>query len=280
MDFNITMDDLPLVERDRVLAVYAACKRIREASVCRGNKMRAIGEAAALCGISAVSMRRWYDIWSAANEDPLSLVDRRYRKMQARSRVTLSKFLAYWHGLCAKCQRNGGIPTARQHLLKTWTERRDTIPGYEDWPGWPRVPSGWSLRNLQRLAPQSLETVALKQGIRAAAPQLAQVLATREGLWLGSHFLFDDVWLDLMALSGRDKGQPLQLGVLEYLTGKRVAWGQKIRRRDEETGRMIHLNQRDMRCILALWGATVGYSPRGTTLVVENGTAAISKELE
>ena len=25
---NITMDDLPLVERDRVLAIYAACKRI------------------------------------------------------------------------------------------------------------------------------------------------------------------------------------------------------------------------------------------------------------
>ena len=43
---------------------------------------------------------------------------------------------------------------------------------------------------------------------------------------------------------------------------------------------MIHLNQRDMRSILALWGATVGYSPKGTTLVVENGTAAISKELE
>lgn len=74
-------------------------------------------------------------------------------------------------------------------------------------PGWPRIPEGWSLRNLQRLAPQSLETVALKQGIRAAAPQLAQVLATREGLWLGSHFMFDDVWLDLLVLAGRDKGQ-------------------------------------------------------------------------
>ena len=94
------------------------------------------------------------------------------------------------------------------------------------------------------------------------------------------HFLFDDVWLDLQVLSGRDKGQPLQLGVLEYLTGKRVAWGQKIRRRDEETGKMIHLNKRDMRSILALWGATIGYSPRGTTLVVENGTAAIDKEME
>lgn len=280
MDFNITMDDLPLVERDRVLALYAACKRIREASACYGGQQEAIRDAAALCGISPVTMRRWYDIWRNSDDNPLSLVDRRYRKIQARSRVTLSKFLAYWHGLCTRCQRNGGIPTARQLLLKTWTERRDTIPGYEDWPGWPRVPSGWSLRNLQRLAPQSLETVALKQGIRAAAPQLAQVLATREGLWLGSHFLFDDVWLDLMVLSGRDKGQPLQLGVLEYLTGKRVAWGQKIRRRDEETGKMIHLNQRDMRSILALWGATVGYSPKGTTLVVENGTAAISKELE
>ena len=254
MDFNITMDDLPLVERDRVLALYAACKRIREASACYGGQQDAIRDAAALCGISPVTMRRWYDIWRNNGDNPLSLVDRRYRKIQARSRVTLSKFLAYWHGLCTRCQRNGGIPTARQLLLKTWTERRDTIPGYEDWPGWPRVPSGWSLRNLQRLAPQSLETVALKQGIRAAAPQLAQVLATREGLWLGSHFLFDDVWLDLMVLSGRDKGQPLQLGVLEYLTGKRVAWGQKIRRRDEETGKMIHLNQRDMRSILALWG--------------------------
>lgn len=169
MDFNITMDDLPLVERDRVLAVYAACKRIREASACYGGQQGAIRDAAALCGISPVTMRRWYDIWRNSGGNPLSLVDRRYRKIQARSRVTLSKFLAYWHGLCAKCQRNGGIPTARQHLLKTWTERRDTIPGYEDWPGWPRVPSGWSLRNLQRLAPQSLETVALKQGIRAAA---------------------------------------------------------------------------------------------------------------
>ena len=33
---NITMDDLPLVERDRVLAIYAACKRIKEASACYG----------------------------------------------------------------------------------------------------------------------------------------------------------------------------------------------------------------------------------------------------
>ena len=277
---NHIMDNLPLLERDKALALYAACKRIKEASACRGLKMRAIDEAAALCGISAVSMRRWYEAWRAAGEDPLSLVDRRYRKQQARSRTTLPRFLADWHERCIQCQRKGGVPTAHLQLLQDWSQRRKTIPGYEDWPGWPRIPEGWSLRNLQRLAPQSLETVALKQGIRAAAPQLAQVLATREGLWLGSHFMFDDVWLDLLVLAGRDKGQPLQLGVLEYLTGKRVAWGQKIRRRDEETGKMIHLNQRDMRCILALWGATVGYSPRGTTLVVENGTAAISKELE
>lgn len=135
MDFNITMDDLPLVERDRVLTLYAACKRIREASACYGGQQEAIRDAAALCGISPVTMRRWYDIWRNNGDNPLSLVDRRYRKIQARSRVTLSKFLAYWHGLCTRCQRNGGIPTARQLLLKTWTERRDTIPGYEDWPG-------------------------------------------------------------------------------------------------------------------------------------------------
>lgn len=274
------MDNLPIDERDKAIALYAACMRIKEASAVYGAQRGAIRDAAALCGISAVSMRRWYDTWRAANEDPLSLVDRRYRKQQARSRTTLPRFIADWRERCIQCQRSGGVPTAYHNLLQDWSQRRKTIPGYEDWPEWPRIPEGWSLRNLQRLAPQSLETVALKQGIRAAAPQLAQVLATREGLWLGSHFLFDDVWLDLLVLSGRDKGQPLQLGVLEYLTGKRVAWGQKIRRRDEETGKMIHLNKRDMRSILALWGATVGYSPRGTTLVVENGTAAIDKELE
>lgn len=277
---NLTMDNLPIDERDKVIALYAACKRIKEASAVYGAQRGAIRDAAALCGISAVSMRRWYDTWRAANEDPLSLVDRRYRKQQARSRTTLPRFIADWHARCIECQRSGGVPTAYHQLLQDWSQRRKTIPGYEDWPGWPRIPAGWSLRNLQKLAPLSLEAVALKQGIRAAAPQLAQVLATREGLWLGSHFLFDDVWLDLLVLSGRDKGQPLQLGVLEYLTGKRVAWGQKIRRRDEETGKMIHLNKRDMRSILALWGATVGYSPQGTTLVVENGTAAIDKELE
>lgn len=86
---NITMDDLPLVERDRVLAIYAACKRIKEASACYGAQQGAIRDAAALCGISSVTMRRWYDIWRNSGDNPLSLVDRRYRKIQARSRVTL-----------------------------------------------------------------------------------------------------------------------------------------------------------------------------------------------
>ena len=97
---NHIMDNLPLLERDKALALYAACKRIKEASACRGLKMRAIDEAAALCGISAVSMRRWYEAWRAAGEDPLSLVDRRYRKQQARSRTTLPRFLADWHERC------------------------------------------------------------------------------------------------------------------------------------------------------------------------------------
>ena len=44
---NITMDDLPRVERDRVLAIYAACKRIKEASACYGAQQGAIRDAAA-----------------------------------------------------------------------------------------------------------------------------------------------------------------------------------------------------------------------------------------
>lgn len=277
---DIDMDDLPLSERDRILKLYEACQQILAESQRYGARQRAIRDAATLCNISPSAMRRWFDIWRANDGDPMALIDRRYRQAQNRSRTGLPRFITYWHGLCTQCQRYGGIPAARLQLLKNWTERAEIIPGYEDWEGWPLIPSGWSLRNLQRIAPDKLETIALKQGICAAAPQLAQVLATRAGLWLGSHFLFDDVWLDLYVLSGRDKGQPLQLGCLEYYTAKRVCWGQKIRCRNEETGKMIHLNQQDMRCLLALWGATIGYSPRGTTLVVENGTAAIPKEIE
>lgn len=78
-----------------------------------GGLQDAVREAAAMCGISVPSMYRWYYTWRDNAEDPLSLVDRRYRRIQGRSRTTLPKFLTYWHKLCSQCQRNGGVPTAR-----------------------------------------------------------------------------------------------------------------------------------------------------------------------
>ena len=47
-----------------------------------------------------------------------------------------------------------------------------------------------------------------------------------------------------------------------------------------QNGKMEHLKEADMRFLLACVLGTHGYSPRGTTLVVERGTAAIREDVE
>jgi hypothetical protein len=53
-----------------------------------------------------------------------------------------------------------------------------------------------------------------------------------------------------------------------------------MRVRTEHEGVMEGLKSADMRFLLAYVLGSVGYSPRGTTLIVEHGTAAIAKDLE
>lgn len=275
----LTMDMLPVDERIRISRMHNAFVVIAAAPY--GRQGEAFALASAELGISAKTLRRPYDRWIVAGRNPMVLVDRRITKVGIkRARVTQPEFVSAWQALCLECQRSGGVPTARRRLIDRWKSRSDVIPGYEDWPGWPAIPSGWSLDNLRRLAPRQLDSILIKQGVRAAASMLPQVLATRVGLWPGSHVMFDDVWLDLLVLAGSKIGRPLQLGCLDLFTGKRLCWGQKVRVKDEETGKNRQLNEADMRLILAMWGATIGFSRRGTTLVVENGTAAINADLE
>lgn len=278
----MSIDNLPAIKRQFAAKLLTACNRIAEASESgrRGAQKSAITIAARELGISETSLYRHYNNYVKSGKNPESLIDRRFAEQGTRSRVTSAAFVAFWQGLCIKYQRNGAIPSAYRELLKIWRTKSQVIPAYEDWDGWPKLPKGWSLKNLQRHAPSKLENTLLKQGIKTAAPMLAQVLATRAGCWPGSHFLFDDVWLDCIVNDGDRTGRPLQFGVLDRYTGKRICWGQKVRFKDPVTGKAEHLTEKDMRCIVAMWGATIGYSPRGTTLVVENATASISKELE
>lgn len=270
-----SLDSVPGPARDAVLAMQSAFRSVADS----GKTIDTLKAVADQLQIPLGTVRRKYYAWLHSGQDVMTLVDGRRLRTDRISdaRTHDPAFIAHWHEIYLRCQRNAGA--ARALLCRQWRSQSAPIPGYEDWDGWPNIPAGWSERNLRRIAPDAIARTTIRQGIRAAAPMLPQVFSTRAGLWPCSHVLFDDVWLDLYVLQGREIGIPLQLGCLDLYTGKRLCWGQRVRVKGPD-GRNIQLKDSDMRLILAQWAATIGYSKRGTTLVVENGTAAISAELE
>lgn len=194
-------------------------------------------------------------------------------------------------------ERPAGLSQHDQNLVKTYVERNqrksataikdlraDWLAGkvHTDTPldlatGYPR---GWSEANLMRHLPNRFELTAARIGRSAAAFERRLVYTTRAELWVGSHFLFDDIWHDLMVnnLDQRKVGRPLEFHGLDLFSANKFAWGCRVRQ--ENDGRMEGLKEEDMRFLLACVLGTHGYSERGTTLVVEHGTAAIRPDLE
>lgn len=196
---------------------------------------------------------------------------------------TPPEFLEFWKMLVEKNQRC--TAPAYRKLLIFWRERSpfkvgeteySHIPGYEGWPGWPNLPASWNKRTLYRKQPKKLELEAMRNGLGKARQKYGpKVLGTRVGLWHLSHIMFDDVKLDVKMHLAESKKLvvPLQLGALDLLSGNRFEYGMKpqLYRAD---GTKESLNEGDMRFLLCavLRG---GISARGTTMVVEHGTAAI-----
>jgi hypothetical protein len=197
-----------------------------------------------------------------------------------------AEFIRFWKMLVEGNQRK--TAPAYRLLIRLWRARQPftfqeveyaLIPGFEGWPGWPNIPSGWGGkgRNLYRHQPKKLDLTALRQGL-GKAQQLygPKVLSTRLGLWHLSHIMMDDVKLDLKAhiLDSQKLVVPLQLGALDLLSGCRFAYGMKpqLWRKD---GTREGLKEADMRFLLANMLLTHGISKRGTTFVIEHGTAAI-----
>ncbi|MBB5033138.1 hypothetical protein [Prosthecobacter vanneervenii] len=197
-----------------------------------------------------------------------------------------AEFISFWKRLVESYQRK--TAPAYRHLVRIWRahqpfelqdEKFTHVPGYAGWPGWPNLPAGWGGkgRNLYRHLPKKLELTALRQGLGAAQARFApKVLSTRVGLWHMSHVVMDDVKLDFKAhlVDSSKLVVPMQLGALDLLSGSRFAYGMKpqLYRAD---GTKAGINEGDMRFLLANILTTHGISQRGTTFVIEHGTAAI-----
>jgi hypothetical protein len=139
-----------------------------------------------------------------------------------------------------------------------------------------RMPRGWSLRNLGRYAPPKFELKSVRIGRTAAASERPLVYTTRKGLWVGSHYMFDDMWHDFFVNSFAENqaGRPLELFSHDLYSARKVRWGVRVRTRKDD-GTYNQLTEKMTRMILAATLHLDGYSPRGTKLVVEHGTAAI-----
>jgi hypothetical protein len=175
-----------------------------------------------------------------------------------------------------RCQRNSekGLDTLlddyRRGLVHTTTPVG--LRGY---------PLGWSKRNLRRALPSQYELKSVRIGRSAAAEHRPLVYSTRANLWVGSHFLFDDLWHDhfVNVLDTRQTGRPLEFHALDLCSACKFAWGIRVRT-ERADGTNEGLKEAEMRFLLANIMSSQGYSPRGTTLVVERGTAAIREDLE
>ena len=214
-----------------------------------------------------------------ANNDWRVFVDSRHNIKPATSCRTASlSFQAYFKTICEKNQRS--TAAAIRDLKRRW-KNKEEIPGYEDFPSWPAYPAGWSSRNLSRLAPTKTELAAMRFGLKTAAKHLSQIYSTRVGLWPGAYYQFDDVWHDNYVRIGNHVTRVLELGALDVLSGCRFAFGAKPRMPKADGNGKQNLTEKEMRLFLAGVLYNHGYNKElGTTLVVENATAAVSKDLE
>jgi len=203
-------------------------------------------------------------------------------------------FIAWWHGLCGLHQRQKAAAVYR-HLFIEHLQAGAIIPGYNtDWRGiWAaehphrevptrcpysvggQHPRGWSYRNLDLLRPAKDVWAGAAQGAQAMRAMLPSIPHTRVGLPFASLFVIDDVWHDQKVTLGLAQAErPLELAMMECLTGRYVSWGLTPVTRREDNSRVM-LKESYVRYLLSDLLCRVGVNPAGITILAEHGTAAL-----
>jgi hypothetical protein len=241
---------------------------------------RALAWVARVMGCDEVTARRKYDALRKSNGHWTALADgRRIRRLLNEERTGNREFRNFITGLAERHQRNS--KAAYRKFISAWAAR-ETIPGFEDFPGWPNAP--FTYRTFARIVQaetdgRKLASIRVSTSSKSGA-SLAQVFTTRVGLYPGAVYQFDDVWHDNWVTLGRDPvpKRVLELGVLDLFSGCRFHWGCKPRM-PKAGGGMENLKEREMRFFVAgvLWN--FGTSPQGTRFMVEHGTAAIREDI-
>jgi hypothetical protein len=231
---------------------------------------------------AGTAKRHYYACQAAGSWHPL-VPKNKLPRPALDCRTNHREFRAHLIKIVEEQQRNNR--TAFRKLRAQW-RNREIIPGYTDLPGYPSQPVGWSDRNLDKIVGEETNKARLNSirlGVSSKTNDLLpQVFTTRVGLYPGAVYQIDDMWHDNFVTVGKSRtpARVIELGALDLFSACRFKWGAKPRLRNEETGSFNNLNEADTRFFIAGLFADTGYSPRGTMLMLEHGTAALREDVE
>jgi hypothetical protein len=218
--------------------------------------------------------RRKYDAWKAAGYNIRALVNRS-RLPQNESAVT-PEFLEWFKARCEENQRKDA-PAWREYV-KRW-KRGEQIPGLDNSLPRHEIPPGTGYDNLHKRAKDFFARTAMRQGLGAAMAKCGpMIFSDRSKMWLMSHMPIDDLWHDNFVTFGNQIVRTLELDAIDPYSGFLIDFGTKPRIRRED-GTMDNLKERYARLLVASIFYRSGYSPRGTWIMAEHGTAAVSEHV-
>lgn len=298
--------------RDDIVLTLRFLERIHGARNKHGEMRLIAAEQNYAPGYTAESLRRKYKTFMRSGGDWRTLIDRRRAPREKQANLKF-EFLQFVAGLVERHQRALSFAAAHRRLLEMARDPQHLAPcdltvagklvkrgqpvrecpGYGMWPelDWHGdYPAGWSYDNiheqLRRLPDFNTFTrVAARQGRTAASVFRQKAITTRYGLLAGEFYQFDDDVNDLhVNFVGNQRRimRPLGLTCLDLLSACAIRYGFKPTIWDEATEAKKVLTQDDMFWFVVNVLTTVGYrtDARGTTFILEHGTAAISAEFE
>eukprot|EP00112_Aurelia_sp_Birch-Aquarium-sp1_P003868 Seg14366.1 transcript_id=Seg14366.1/GoldUCD/mRNA.D3Y31 product="hypothetical protein" protein_id=Seg14366.1/GoldUCD/D3Y31 len=228
------------------------------------------------------SARNYYYALKKGGDWSVFIPESKLSKPAIECRTNNKEFRTFLLKLAEGHHRNSDA--AINKLWARWRNKKP-IPAYNDFEGHPALPRGWSKKNLRRIIKAEQNEVAMRSIRNGTSsktnPHLPQVFTTRKNLWVGAVYQIDDMWHDHLVTVGknRDLVRVIELGALDLFSGCRFHWGAKPRLK-KDTGGYENLKEADTRLFIAALFHQTGYSPRGTMLMAEHGTAAIRESLE
>jgi len=199
-----------------------------------------------------------------------------YSKVPAVESALTPEFIEWFKQQAEKNKRKTR-PQYRQ-FVKAWREGKE-IPGLDN--SLPRhcPPPGVGYDNLMKKIRDEFSKLAMRRGLGVAVAKCGpQIFSTRANLWVGSHIMIDDMWHDNFVVFGRQIVRVLELDALDVFSGKLLTHGTKPRfRRDD--GTMDGLKEKFAGLLVTGLFFNEGYSPRGTIVLAELGTAALEERI-